>query len=136
MHAWCVIVTNHVGEDLYGFRTPCRAGTAEFFVRQILGSVSFPGNSDWSDFFNAGLNYQIDHLFPDLSMLTYRKMQPHVKRVCAEHGVPYVQESVLKHGFRRRRFLAQISIKMCTKNDFSGKHGIEAHAQALPHHGG
>jgi fatty acid desaturase len=97
LHSFCVIVTNHAGEDLYGFTTPCKAGTAEFFARQILGSVSFTGSSDWSDFFHAGLNYQIEHhCFPDLSMLSYRRMQPLIQRVCAEHGVPYVQEPVWK----------------------------------------
>ena len=41
------------------------------------------------------LNYQIEHhMWPSLSMLSYKKGQPLVKAICKKHGVPYVQENV------------------------------------------
>ena len=48
------------------------------------------------DFLQGWLNYQIEHhLFPQLSMLSYQRMQPEVKEICRKHGVPYVQQHVL-----------------------------------------
>ena len=42
------------------------------------------------------MNYQIEHhVFPDVSMRAYQRVQPKVKALCAKYGVPYVQESVL-----------------------------------------
>ena len=41
------------------------------------------------------LNYQIEHhLFPNLPMRQYRRIQPQVKALCAEFGLPYLQQSV------------------------------------------
>lgn len=41
------------------------------------------------------LNYQIEHhIWPDLTMLQYRKVQPKGKALCERLGIPYVQESV------------------------------------------
>jgi fatty acid desaturase len=41
------------------------------------------------------LNYQIEHhLWPDMTLLQYRRAQPEVRAICERHGVPYVQESV------------------------------------------
>jgi fatty acid desaturase len=107
VHSFCIIVTSHVGEDLYGFTTPCKAGSAEFYVRQILGSVSCPGNSDWSDFFNGGQGTHVEHhLFPHLSVLCYQRLKPLVQRVCARHGVPYREEAV----WRRMLKLYRITV--------------------------
>ncbi|MFT5434070.1 MAG: fatty acid desaturase, partial [Myxococcota bacterium] len=42
-------------------------------------------------------NYQIEHhVWPDLSMLQYQRVQPSLKALCEEFGVPYAQESVFK----------------------------------------
>lgn len=94
LHSFLVITTNHAGEDLYAFDgSPGNRG--EFYLRQVLGSTNFRTGSDFNDFLHGWLNYQIEHhLFPDLPMSQYQRIQPEVKALCAKHGVPYVQESV------------------------------------------
>jgi hypothetical protein len=59
--------------------------------------VDFWTGSDINDFMHGYLNYQIEHhLWPSLSMLSYKRSQPLVKAICKKHGVPYVQENVFK----------------------------------------
>merc|ERR1711920_269181 len=94
VHAFCTIVTNHAGEDLWWFDSACSADTAEFYLRAILGSTAYPAGSDLVDYLHGYLNYQGEHhSFPDLSPLHYQRLHPHFKSVCAKYGVPYVQES-------------------------------------------
>jgi fatty acid desaturase len=94
LHTFLIIVTNHVGDDVERFAGP-PANRAEFVRRQIAGSVNFRTGGDLTDLLHGWLNYQIEHhLWPNLTMLQYRKVQPRVKALCAAHGVPYVQESV------------------------------------------
>jgi fatty acid desaturase len=70
---------------------------AEFYVRQVLGSVNFSTGGDLRDFLHGFLNYQIEHhLWPDLPPSAYQRIQPKVKAVCERHGVPYVQEPLHK----------------------------------------
>jgi len=103
LHAFVVITTNHAGEDVYSFETPVRAGRGEFYARQAAGSVNFRTGTELVDFLHGYLNYQIEHhLFPDLPMLAYRRIQPKVKAICEAHGVPYLQESI---GTRLRKTL-------------------------------
>lgn len=95
VHAFATIVTNHAGVDLWGFEGTCGADTPEFYLRAVLGSVAYHAGSDLVDFFHGYLNYQAEHhAFPALSPLHYQRLHPHFKRVCAKHGVPYVQEPV------------------------------------------
>lgn len=95
LHTFVVVGPNHAGADL--FRFDDRAATkAEHYVRQVLGSANFATGGDAVDFAHLWLNYQIEHhLFPDVSMLAYRRVQPKVKALCEKYGLPYVQESVL-----------------------------------------
>lgn len=94
-HAFLAIVTNHAGNDMYRFRNGCRPYSGSFYLRQVLASVDFWTGSDLNDFMHGYLNYQIEHhLWPSLSMLSYKRSQPLVKALCAKHGVPYVQENV------------------------------------------
>lgn len=94
-HSFLMIVTNHAGRDLYRFDTKCEPRSADFYLRQIIGSADFTCGSDFVDFQHGFLNYQIEHhLFPALSMLSYQKAQPMVRELCVKHGVPYVQENV------------------------------------------
>lgn len=94
-HAFLAIVTNHAGHDMYRFRNGCRPYSGSFYLRQVLASVDFWTGSDINDFMHGYLNYQIEHhLWPSLSMLSYKRSQPLVKALCAKHGVPYVQENV------------------------------------------
>jgi len=95
VHAFCTIVTNHAGSDLWWFDSGCQADTAEFYLRAILGSAAYSAGSDTVDYFHGYLNYQGEHhAFPDLSPFHYQRLHPSFKRVCAKHGVPYVQEPV------------------------------------------
>jgi fatty acid desaturase len=94
VHAFVTIVPNHAGEDLYRFedRTHSRA---DFYLRQVLGSTNYRCGGDLVDIMHGWLNYQIEHhLWPDMSLLQYRRAQPKVREICERHGVPYVQESV------------------------------------------
>lgn len=94
IHSFAVIVTNHAGEDLYRFDSPTK-NKGEFYLRQVLGSVNFKTGGDLNDFMHGWLNYQIEHhLFPDLTMLQYQKIQPKVKALCAKYEIPYQQQSV------------------------------------------
>lgn len=96
IHSFIIIGTNHCGDDLYRFKHPCKFGSATFYLRQIVSSVNFDAGTDVVDFFHGFLNYQIEHhLWPNLSMLSYRKAMPQVKEICKRHGIPYVQESVI-----------------------------------------
>ena len=66
-------------------------------MRQILSSVNFSTGGDLRDFLHGFLNYQIEHhLWPDLPPSAYQRVQPLVKAACAKHGVPYVQEPLVK----------------------------------------
>ena len=93
-HAFVTIVPNHAGPDLYRFEGRTR-NRGEFYVRQIVGSANYRCGGDLNDVMHGWLNYQIEHhLWPDMSLLQYRKAQPEVRAICERHGVPYVQESV------------------------------------------
>ena len=94
LHTFLIIVTNHAGDDLAAFDGP-PVDRADFVRRQVTGSVDCRTGGDPNDFLHGWLNYQIEHhVWPDLTMLQYRKVQPRLKALCAEHGVPYAQESV------------------------------------------
>jgi fatty acid desaturase len=93
-HAFLVIVPNHAGPDLLRFDTPAR-GKAAFAWRQIRGSANFRTGGAVNDFLHGYLNYQVEHhLWPDASPLLYQMAAPHLREICARHGVPYLQESV------------------------------------------
>ena len=94
LHCFAIITTNHAGEDLYVFEGAPR-DRGEFYFRQVVGSTNFRTGSDLNDFLHGWLNYQIEHhLFPDLPMRAYRRIQPEVRDICERYGVPYVQQSV------------------------------------------
>jgi fatty acid desaturase len=94
LHTFAVIVPNHAGEDIFRFEEKSR-GQGEFFLRQIVGSTNYACGNDLTDFMHGFLNYQIEHhVFPDLSMREYQRIQPRFREICERHGVPYVQESV------------------------------------------
>ena len=95
LHSFTAIVTNHAGDDMYRFRTPCRPFSGSFYLRQVLASADYHMGWDSIDFMHGWLNYQIEHhLWPNLSMLSYQKSAPAVQEICARYGVPYVKHSV------------------------------------------
>ena len=96
IYSFMLILPNHSAEDIYRFEEPSQ-GKGEFYLRQILGSVNYKTGGDVNDFLHGWLNYQIEHhLFPNLPLSQYQKMQPIVKEVCKKHNLPYRQESVFK----------------------------------------
>ena len=96
LHSFLVIVPNHSAEDIYMFSEPHKS-TGEFYLRQIMGSVNYNTGSDLKDFAHGFLNYQIEHhLFPNMPLSYYQKMQPIVKEICKKHKLEYRQESVFK----------------------------------------
>ena len=99
IHSFVVIVPNHSAEDIYRFDTPHKS-QGEFYLRQIMGSVNYKTGTNPIDFAHGWLNYQIEHhLFPNLPLSQYQKMQPIVKEICAKHNLEYRQESVFKRLF-------------------------------------
>jgi len=99
LHSFLVIVPNHSAEDIYMFSEPSKS-QGEFYLRQIMGSVNYNTGSDTIDFFHGFLNYQIEHhLFPNMPLRYYQKMQPIVKEICKKHKLEYRQESVFKRAF-------------------------------------
>jgi len=107
IHSFIVIATNHAGKDLYRFDNSVVPKSGSFFMRQVITSVNFRTGGDVNDFLHGWLNYQIEHhLWPQLSMLSYQRAAPEVKKICAKHGVPYVQQNV----FRRLKATADIMV--------------------------
>jgi len=100
IHAFLIIVPNHAGDDVWRFDGRVK-DKAEFYLRQVTGSVNYPGGSDGQDFLMGYLNYQIEHhVWPDLPMGKYRQAAPRLKAICARHGVPYIEENVFRR-FKR-----------------------------------
>ncbi|OVE77837.1 hypothetical protein BVX99_01550 [bacterium F16] len=96
LHSFLVISPNHSGDDLYRFDYHFK-GKGEYCVNQVISSCNYHTGSEWGDYLQIWLNYQIEHhLYPGLPMLAYRKLQPQVKALCETHQVPYIQESVFK----------------------------------------
>lgn len=96
LHSFLVIVPNHSADDIYQFSTPHKS-KGEYYLRQIMGSVNYKTGNDVIDFLHGFLNYQIEHhLFPDMPLNFYQKMQPIVKEVCEKHNLEYRQDSVFK----------------------------------------
>merc|ERR1712127_98321 len=95
IHGFVAVVTNHAGDDMYRFRDGCRPFSGSFYLRQVLASVDFAYGSDIVDFLHGWLNYQIEHhMWPNLSMLSYRKAGPLVREICERHNVPYIKQNV------------------------------------------
>ncbi len=100
LHGFLVIAPNHTGDDLPRFDGR-PSGRTEFYLRQVTGSVNYRTGGDLNDWLHGWLNYQIEHhLFPNLTLLEYQRIQPEVAAVCRKHGVPYVQQSVWKRAKR------------------------------------
>jgi len=112
IHSFLIIVPNHSGEDLYRFEGAIKS-REEFYFRQVIGSVNYTGGSDLPDFLQGWLNYQIEHhLWPDLPLSAYRKLQPQVEAICRKYGVPYVRESLWQRIRKMMRLMVgQASMK-------------------------
>jgi fatty acid desaturase len=106
VHAFLVIAPNHTADDLYRFSFHYDR-KEEFYVTQVMGSANYQCGGEFTDYMSCWLNYQIEHhLFPDLPMRQYSRIQPEVKALCEKHGIPYRQESV----FRRFGRLLDVAV--------------------------
>ncbi len=134
MHSFLVVGPNHSGDDLHRFDDR-PASKGEYFARQVLGSTNYTTGGDLTDFSQMWLNYQIEHhLFPDLPMLQYRKLQPKVRALCEKHGLPYVQESV----WRRFAKMAEIFVGKKTMKrgaSYAGRASPDVMATSAPRAG-
>jgi len=65
------------------------AESVDFLLHQTAVTVDFP--TGWLGYlFYSGADYQIEHhLFPEISHVYYRRMQPDVEAFCRRHGYPY-----------------------------------------------
>ena len=107
LHSFLIIATNHAGDDVHRYDTRAR-NRAEFYLRQVMGSVNLTGGGDdLGDFLLGYLNYQIEHhLFPDLPPLKYREVQPQVKAICERYGVAYVEGSLFQRARKLFRMMS------------------------------
>jgi fatty acid desaturase len=106
IHSFVIIGPNHAGSDVYRFDPP-KQRQAGFYARQVMGSVNYTTGGDVRDFLHGFLNYQIEHhLFPNLPPRAYQRIAPKVKAICKAHGIPYLQEPVL----RRFRKMVEIMV--------------------------
>merc|ERR1712151_1117319 len=97
LDSFIIIACNHSGSDLYRYSTSCKAYSAEWFLRCAYSSANFETGNDFIDTMYGWLNYQVEHhMFPDMTPLQYRKLQPLVKSICQKHGVVYTQQNALR----------------------------------------
>jgi fatty acid desaturase len=85
-----VFAPNHKGMPILS-----RHDNSDFLRRQVLTARNVPGG--WlTDLVLGGLNYQIEHhLFPSMPRPALRRAQPVVRAYCLDHGLPYVETSLL-----------------------------------------
>jgi fatty acid desaturase len=70
------------------------------------------------------LNYQIEHhVWPDMTMLQYQRMQPLVKAVAEKYRVPYVQQSVWTRVVKTVNIMVgdETMINVCSPRDNFGR---------------
>ena len=112
-HAFLVIAPNHTADDLYRFSFHYHR-KEEFYVTQVMGSANCRCGGELVDYMSMWLNYQIEHhLFPDLPMRQYVRIQPLVKEICERHGIPYRQEGI----FRRFGRMLDVAVGRTTMRE-------------------
>jgi fatty acid desaturase len=90
LYLGCAFAPNHKG-----MATLTQADQLDFVRRQVLTSRNVAG-SRTAEFVLGGLNYQIEHhLFPNMPRPNLRHAQPLVRAFCAQHGLPYVEASLV-----------------------------------------
>jgi fatty acid desaturase len=90
LYLGCSFAPNHKGMPIL-----TEADQLDFVRRQVLTSRNVVG-SRFVDFLLGGLNYQIEHhLFPNMPRPNLRHAQPLVHAFCSQHGLPYVEASLV-----------------------------------------
>jgi fatty acid desaturase len=65
----------------------------DFYLRQTAATTNF--RTGWlGELLTHGLQYQVEHhLFPSICHIYYDRVSPHVRELCARHGLPYQELS-------------------------------------------
>lgn len=85
-----VFAPNHKGMPILS-----EDDNTDFLRRQVLTSRNVHGGRI-TDLLLGGLNYQIEHhLFPQMPRPSLRRAQPIVHAYCLDHGLPYVETSLI-----------------------------------------
>ncbi len=88
---YAVIQCGHLTEATSTFTEGDLKGETRggFYLRQIVGSSNIEAGP-LLGMFTGHLSHQIEHhLFPDIPARRYREMSGEVRRICAEHRIPY-----------------------------------------------
>jgi fatty acid desaturase len=90
LYLGCAFAPNHKGMP-----TLTDADELDFLRRQVLTSRNVRGS--WLvDLVLGGLNYQIEHhLFPNMPRPNLRRAQPLIRAFCRQHGLAYVEASMV-----------------------------------------
>jgi fatty acid desaturase len=100
LYLGCSFAPNHKGMP-----TLTDAEQLDFLRRQVLTSRNVRG-SRVVDFVLGGLNYQIEHhLFPNMPRPNLRRAQPLIRAFCRQHGLPYVEASLVASYAEAVRYL-------------------------------
>jgi len=93
---------------------PHPAGDEDYLRKQVVTSRNVRGG--WfTDIALGGLNYQIEHhLFPGMPTPNLRKVQPIVRRYCAELGVPYEETGLIESYRQALRHLHEVGAPLRT----------------------
>lgn len=96
LHAFAVVGPTHTGVDIPIFQGKAQS-REEFYVRQVLGSVNYRSKGPVSRFLQGYMGYQIEHhLWPDLPLRQYPRVQPEVEALCERYAIPYRKHPVWK----------------------------------------
>jgi fatty acid desaturase len=81
---------------------------SDYLRRQVLTSRNVRGG--WlTDFVLGGLNYQIEHhLFPSMPRPSLARAQPLIRTFCQQHGIAYLNTSLLRSYAQALRHLHQV----------------------------
>jgi fatty acid desaturase len=87
----CSFAPNHKGMPIFA-----KEEKIDFLRRQVLTSRNIRG-SRFTDFTLGGLNYQIEHhLFPSMPRPNLRRVQPLVRKFCAQRDISYCETGLLE----------------------------------------
>lgn len=103
IHSFAVVAPTHTGLDVPIFQGKS-SGRHEYFIRQVVGTTNYRSGNIVSDFLQGYMGYQIEHhLFPDIPIRQYPKVQAEVEALCLQYGLPYRKYSVWRRIFEMIR---------------------------------
>lgn len=106
LYMGAVFAPNHKGMPIVP-----RDAKVDFLRRQVLMSRNVT-SSPFVDWFMGGLNHQVEHhLFPSMARPHLRRARPIVRQFCAEHGIAYVETTVVGSWARVVRYLNEVGLR-------------------------